>query len=333
VLEYLDTELGKFGIGQVGSTHEEADVLTRFRDHQSSQLRALGRPGSIAPARSFDAGIIGLAESTRLDDDFASRYGPWALVAGASEGIGEAFSQELAGRGLNLLLVARRVEPLERLADEIRDRHGIEVRSVSLDLASPDLAARGTALCDEFEVGLLVYNAAHAEIGEFLATSIESKLRTVDVNCRGPLVLASVFGERMVQRGRGGLVLLSSLAGFQGSALVTAYAASKAFDTVLAEGLWAEFAPHGVDVLAMVAGATSTPNFLSQTPENKRSSAFPMEPAAVAREALATLGRGPIRVAGRTNKLVNFVMSRLLSRRRAVSFMSRMTRRLYRGDG
>lgn len=263
-----------------------------------------------------------------LDPEFHQRYGPVAVIAGASEGIGRAFAHALAEQGLDLILIARRVELLEAEAALLRRRHRVEVTTVPLDLGAPDLAARFTAAIEGKDVGFFVYNACYSKIGAFLETDLDSKLATIDVNCRGPLTLTSILAPRLVARGRGGLVLMSSMSGQQGTAMVATYAATKAFDTVLAEGLWAELRPHGVDVLACVAGATSTPNFLAQTPERKQKKAFPMTPDDVARGALANLRNGPVHYAGPVNSAVAFA-GRFLSRKRAVSFISKNTRAIY----
>lgn len=263
-----------------------------------------------------------------LDPEFHQRYGPVAVVAGASEGIGRAYAHALAEKGLDLILIARRTEPLEAEATLIRRRHRVNVETVSLDLGAADLAERFTKAIDGKDVGLLVYNACYSKIGPFLGTDLASKLATVDVNCRGPLVLSTIMGERLAARGRGGIVLMSSMSGLQGTAMVATYAATKAFDTVLGEGLWAELRPKGVDVLVCVAGATSTPNFLAQTPESKREKVFPMTPEDVARGGLANLRNGPVYIAGPINRGVAFA-GRFMSRRRAVSFMSKNTRAVY----
>jgi short-subunit dehydrogenase len=260
--------------------------------------------------------------------DFTAKYGPWAVVAGASEGIGAAFSRQLAAKGLKLILIARRAEPLDALATELR-AGGCDVVVWAADLGDAGIEAEARRLVVEHEIGLVVLNACASQTGPFLDLDLRGKLATLDVNCRAPLILTSVFGEAMRARGRGGIVFMSSLTGFQGLALLSTYAATKAFCTVLAEGLWDELGAHGVDVLCNVAGATLTPNFEKQIAAERRSSAMPMTPAAVAAEALAALGRRPLHVAGRRNRVVHFVMSRLFSRRRAVRFFGSATRRLY----
>jgi len=258
--------------------------------------------------------------------DFRVRYGPWALVTGASVGLGECFARALAARGLNLLLVARRPEPLDALAGDLRRTHGIEVRTVAADVGRPDLLDVIDRLAAGAEVGLVIHNAAFSALGPFLDRPVEDHLQVLDVNCRAPAMLAHHFGRRMVARGRGGILLVSSLAGGQGCPMVAHYAASKAYEIVLAEGLWDELGPLGVDVLACRAGPTRTPGFESSSP---RAKVPVMEPEPVVEEALAALGHGPVVIAGRLNRAVNFVMQRLLSRGAAVRFMGRNTRKMY----
>jgi short-subunit dehydrogenase len=259
---------------------------------------------------------------------FAARYGPWALVAGASAGLGEAFARQLAARGLHLLLLARRAEPLGRLAAELRAAHGVEVRTAPADLGSPDLAEVVARLAGASEVGLLVYNAAASAIGPFLENPLAEHLRVLDVNCRAPLELCHRLGGPMAARGHGGLLLMASLAGGQGNPWLASYAASKAFDIVLAEGLWAELRARGVDVLACRAGATRTAGFLASRPLGR----VPlMEPEAVAARALEALGRGPTVVAGALNQVAAFLFTRLLPRRLSIRLMGSATRRLYQG--
>jgi short-subunit dehydrogenase len=258
--------------------------------------------------------------------DFRARYGPWALVTGASEGIGECFARALASRGLGLLLVARRQVPLDALAADLRSAHGVEVRTASADVARPDLLAVLDTLAGDVEVGLVVHNAAFSALGPFLDRPLDDLVKVIDVNCRAPLLMAHHFGRKMAERHRGGILLMSSLAGGQGCPMVASYAASKAFEIILAEGLWDEFRPAGVDVLACRAGPTRTPSYEASRPRKK----VPiMEPMPVVEEALAALGRKPVVVAGRLNRAVNFVMQRILSRPAAVRFMGKSTRQMY----
>ncbi len=221
---------------------------------------------------------------------FLKRYGPWALIAGASEGIGAAFAQELARRGLNLVLVARRREPLEAAAREIAGIAKVQVRCIPLDLARADAAAALANELADLDLGLVVYNAALAPTGEFLQIPLEEQLAAIDVNTRGPLGMAHHFGQRLAARGSGGILLMSSLTAFQGSPFVATYGATKSFLLTLAEGLWFELAPRGVDVLAVCAGATRTPRYLKRAQGRAPGE---LEPDQVAREAWRVLGAGP----------------------------------------
>ncbi|MCA9772427.1 MAG: SDR family NAD(P)-dependent oxidoreductase, partial [Myxococcales bacterium] len=160
---------------------------------------------------------------------FRAKYGPWALVAGASEGIGEAFAEELGARGLNLTLVARRAGPLEAVARRLADRHGVETRAIAQDLSTDDAPGRLVDAVGDREIGFLVYNAAYSVIGRFLDLDVDVHLKTLATNCRTPLVLTHHFGRQMAARGRGGIVWMSSMSSLQGSAMVGSYAATKAF--------------------------------------------------------------------------------------------------------
>jgi len=261
------------------------------------------------------------------DSSFASRYGPWALIAGASEGIGEHFARQLAARGLHLVLVARRAELLEALAGEIAKEHGVEVRTLALDLSAPDTTRQIQSATADLEVGMLVYNAAVSVLGSFLDHTIEEYRTEQEVNCRRPLELTHHFAGPMGARGRGGVVLMSSLAGSQGSPFISHYGATKAWNLVFAEGLWGELSERGIDVLTCRAGATRTPKYLRDTGEEKRSSFVPeMESADVVTEALAELGKRPSMVPGRANRLAAALLQRLLPRRAAVNVMARASR-------
>lgn len=256
-------------------------------------------------------------------------YGPWGVVIGASEGIGEAFSKELARAGLNVALVARRPAALEALSTQLATDYGIEARPIPLDLGEADAIthlADATADCD---VGLAIYNAALSRIGPFFDWPVEDRVREIAVNCVGPVSVAHLFAGRFAVRARSGLILMSSLAGFQGSPLVANYAATKAYNRILAEGLWEELQERNIDVLACNAGATLTPAYVNSRP-NKQAFAPPeMPPEAVAVEALEALGRRPSVVTGRANRLAAFVMNRLLPRRTSIRIMGRSARSMY----
>src|SRR6266540_5009373 len=204
-----------------------------------------------------------MAEKT----NFAARYGSWAIVAGASEGIGATYAEALAARGLNLVLVARRSELLQSLSSELSTKYNVETKIIVLDLAAPDAVEQIAENTKDVEIGLLVYNAAFSAIGPFLERSLDDHFKEIHTNIHAPLKLIYLFAERMLTQGHGGIVLMSSLSAFQGSAYISTYAATKAFNIVLAEGLWEEWRAQGVDVLVCVSGAIKTPNYVASEPE------------------------------------------------------------------
>jgi short-subunit dehydrogenase len=261
---------------------------------------------------------------------FRERYGPWALVAGGSLGLGAEWTRQLAERGLDLVVVAESPEPLIPHCEELARRTAVEVVPVVADLGEAALLEQLRPALAEREVGLLVYNAAHSHVGPFLGQPLEDKLRVLDVNCRGLLLLVHQLAPALAARGRGGIAIMSSLSALQGTALVSTYAASKAFDLILAEALWEELRRYGVDVLAVVAGAIRTPGWEATQPARGRMAPPVMEPAQVVREALDALDAGPSRVIGRANRWLSRLLLHAMPRRRAVASMGRSMRALYR---
>jgi short-subunit dehydrogenase len=260
---------------------------------------------------------------------FAEKYGPWALVAGASEGIGGSFAQQIAARGVNVVLAARRPEPLERTARAIATSTGVQVRTVSVDLTGDDVIDRLTAATDGIDIGLVVYNAGatHGAV-RFHDEPVDKALGLVRLNCAGPVLVSHHYGARMLERGRGGIILLSSMSALAGSARTVTYAATKAFDLVLAEGLWAEMSRRGVDVLCLVAGATRTPA-MERSGARIGGEAFPgMDPDDVALEGLDNVANGPVWVAGAENR-AGYEHLRSLPRVQVIEYMSQGARIIY----
>lgn len=265
-------------------------------------------------------------------DEFRSRYGPCALVAGAAVGLGAEYSRQIAAKGLDLVLIDRDADPLAHTAAAIRAAHGVRVDPFTLDLGRADLIAALTPLIAGREIGLLVYNAAVGTVAPFVEMEAAHIETMVDVNCRGPLRLAHALLPPMQHRGRGGLILMSSLSGNVGSSQLTVYAASKAFALVLAQALWAECRPSGVDVLAVQPGSTRTPGWLSSQPSGPDASPMPaMDPADVVREALAALGVEPTIVPGEANRQAAEMMTRM-PHRQAIELLSSITSQLVRND-
>lgn len=253
---------------------------------------------------------------------FASSYGPWAIVAGGSEGLGAAFATQIARRGVHMVLVARRPEPLEQTADHVRREHGVEVITVAADLGAPGAVDQIVTAAAGVEIGLVVANAAFVPRGRFLDTAAADLAATVEVNCKSSMLLARTFLPGMAGRGRGGLILMSSLVGMQGVPGLAAYSATKAYLISLGESLWAELRPSGVDVLTVCAGAVSTPGYQQAT---RRQAPGTTPPELVAAIALRSLGHGFRVVPGTLNRVSTFALNRLAPRKTAIAIFGRAT--------
>lgn len=240
-------------------------------------------------------------------DAFKHRYGPWAVVTGASEGIGRAFAQDLAARGLHLVLVARREPLLAQLADELQRTHGVQCRVLALDLAELSAAQRLADQTAELDVGLLVAAAGFGTSGPLLANPLADEASMVALNCSSVLAQAWHFGPRLARRGRGGVVFMSSLLAFFGTPRAANYAATKAYVQSLAEGLRVEWAPAGVDVIASAPGPIQS-GFASRADMNM-AQALPAE--VVARVTLQALGRQTTVRPGWLSKLLGWSLATL----------------------
>lgn len=232
---------------------------------------------------------------------FSDRYGPWAIVTGASSGIGEAFAHALAERGVRSLLVARRAAKLDRVAHEVVAATGIECRTLPVDLAAPAFIDSVLEACRGLDVGLVISNAGYNPTGGFEERSREELCRILDVNCRAPLLLAHAFGPRLLERGRGGFLITGSIEGFFGVPHSVAYSASKNYVQALGEGLWGECLEQGIDVLVLAPGATDT-----EILRERNMSDLPgiMQPHEVAEYGLDHLGDGPTAIPGESNRQI-----------------------------
>ncbi|MBM3658134.1 MAG: SDR family NAD(P)-dependent oxidoreductase [Actinobacteria bacterium] len=236
---------------------------------------------------------------------FADRYGPWGLVLGASHGIGNAFAHELAARGVSVVMAARPDDGLDAAADAVRAAHGVEVRTVEVDLIADDMIGRLAPATADLDIGLLACVAGGVDsVGRFLDHPAERAERLVRLNCLAPIRACHHYGSHLRARGRGGIVLISSLAGVFGTDGTVAYSAAKSFDLVLAQGLWAELRPHGVDVIGLVLGNVRTPTLLASGLRHDPDTFPGMEPDEVARVGLDRLGEAPMWVVGDDNRMI-----------------------------
>jgi short-subunit dehydrogenase len=238
------------------------------------------------------------------------RYGRWALVTGASSGIGAEFARALARDGVSLVLAARRGDRLAALADEIAKQHNVEARVVACDLATPEGVQTCLAAVDGLDLAILVNNAGVGYSGRFDRQSADRLAAMVQLNCAAPVMLTAALLPKLRARGRGAVIFSGSVAGAQPLPLHALYAATKAFDNLLAEGLWGELRGSGVDVLVLEPGSTET-----EFQEAAGEIAHGGESAEkVVRTALRALGRQPSVVSGVFNWLRANAGARLLPR-------------------
>ena len=261
---------------------------------------------------------------------FSSRYGPWALVTGAARGLGAEYSWQIAAKGINVLMIDLLADELARMADDIRKASGREIETLTVDLSLPGFIDKIKQHTDSLEIGLLVSNAAYGPVGMFVERGLEEKLRVLAVNVRAPLTLAHEFATKMAARGRGGIILMSSASAMQGTPYVANYAATKAYNLILAEGLWAELRRKGVDVLGFMPGTTRTPGYLeSKAQAGNTNMVRVMEPEPTVAEALSALGKRPSHIAGRGNRVTFFISGKLVPRTAAIGFTAKMMDKMY----
>jgi short-subunit dehydrogenase len=232
--------------------------------------------------------------------DIAEKYGPWALVVGASDGVGALFAEHLADEGVNVALVARRQHVLDEVAQGIRERTNAETRTSAIDLTDPDASQRIIEATNDLEVGMLVYCAGgDPNYQPFLANPVSAAEDLLQRNCLVLMRLCHHFAGQMVERRRGGIVNFTSGAALAGGRNMVAYGGTKAFDMVFTEGLWVELHDKGVDVLGLVLGMTDTPALRKLEFERGRLASIDEVPegavtaASVVDEAFANLGNGP----------------------------------------
>ena len=234
--------------------------------------------------------------------EFKEKYGPWAIVTGANAGIGKAIATELAARGLNIIGIARRQDLLDELQEELSEDYAVEVRTLQLDLTDPESISKIELLTSDLDIGLVVPNAGVEVSGRFTDSTLEANERMLHLNVHAPMQLAKIFGAKMASRGRGGILFLSSLFGYQGIPFVANYAATKAYILSLGEALHVELKPQGVDVTVLSPGLTDTAMPANMPINFSRMPVFKQRPEDVASTGLNALGRKATVVSGLLNK-------------------------------
>jgi len=266
-----------------------------------------------------------------MRNDLNRRYGDWCLVAGAAEGLGQAYSTCLAEQGLNLIMVDLQKNSLDSLARKLEASFGIQTIALSIDLASVDSVKIMMEAIRNTTCRLMIYNAAFSRVMKFQDNDPEMLDRYIEVNTRIPIQLIHAFCRfhSGSSEHKKGILLMSSLAGSWGTKLLAPYGASKAFNHILAESLHCELKGEGFDVLACIAGATSTPAYLASLPTGKAKNRFTMTPEAVVNSALKSLGNRPFVIPGFRNKLTYFLLTRILPRRISLRIMNQAVGNMY----
>ena len=243
-----------------------------------------------------------------------SKYGPAAIVTGASSGIGRSFARLLAEAGFQLLLPARRIDRLKDLAAELEAAHGVSVVPLEVDLNSTEAVETIFAATAAMDVGLLINNAGFRDAGQYQDIDPARAASMIDINAKLPVLLTHRMLPRLLERGRGGLLFTGSVEANMGLPFSCVYAATKAFIRSLGEGLWGELQGHNIDVLVIEPGSTDTENYARQGLDPSASDAV-WQPDDVARTGLENIANGPILPVGDATE------------REAIMSMARMPRR------
>ncbi len=264
---------------------------------------------------------------------FKEKYGPWALITGGSAGIGEAFAWILAERGFNLILVARNRERLEGKAAEIQAQNPtVQIRTYQADLSLSGTVESLINFTADLEIGLVIPNAAMETNGTFLKNEFEDEARLIQLNITTPAQLAHHYGRLMSQRGHGGILFVSSIAGYGPTPYLANYGASKAYIISLAEALHYELKKHGVDVLVLSPGLTDTPFAINSGMNWDQIGAPYMDADTTALLGLKALGKKSSVIPGRINWLVMFVRKYIFTRALNITVFGRMIERAISRD-
>ncbi|PKL82955.1 MAG: oxidoreductase [Ignavibacteriae bacterium HGW-Ignavibacteriae-3] len=242
------------------------------------------------------------------------KYGVWALITGASAGIGEEFAKRFASENINLILVARREEKLNKLAAELKTKNDIEVVSAPVDLSEPNFIVKLQSYIGDREISILVNNAGFGYNGEFQKAELKNQIDMISVNCLAPTIITHNILQGMVNRKKGAIIFLGSLVGYQPTPFTTSYSATKAFNLFMGEGLWYELKKYNIDVLALNPGGTKTE---FQKVANTSAGPYPRDVSQVVDTALKHLGKRMSVVDGFMNKVLS-IIPRFITRRMTV---------------
>jgi short-subunit dehydrogenase len=265
-----------------------------------------------------------------LDKSFLNKYGPWAVVLGAAEGIGAAYSEALAKRGMNIILVDKEKESQEKLATILEAKYGIKTACLCLNLKDKDAVDRIMVEVQKQDCRLLIYNGAYSKVASFLSLSKDDLEQFIAINTRSQLLLVHAFAKHLHQKNSsGGIIMMSSLAGLIGVQLVAPYAATKAFAWNLAEALHHELKRDNIDVMSCIAGATISPTYDATDPNYGLLKPSVMKADKVADAALQKLGKTHLFIPGFSNRFNYFLLTRIFPRKWAASIANNTIYSMY----
>jgi short-subunit dehydrogenase len=253
------------------------------------------------------------------------RYGDWALITGASSGIGEEFARALASERINLVLVARRKNRLENLSNELSTKNNINVITSITDLTSDNFLDKIIRDAEDKDISILINNAGIGKPGEFIKGDINYDSDMIKLNCMAPVVLTNYFAKKMILKKKGAIIFLGSVVAYQPSPMMASYAATKSFNFSFGNALWYELKKYGIDVLTVNPGNTIT-EFNRMVLDNK--SILTRNASQVVKSALKSLGKKPNVVDGAINKILTS-FSRAVSVRLIVNITGIIMNKLY----
>lgn len=240
---------------------------------------------------------------------FKEKYGSWAIITGASSGLGVEFAHQLAEKGLNLVLVARREELMVELAKKIQSKYPVEVKIIALDLAKEGFYNELAEKTSDLDIGLIVNNAGMNIEGHFYRGDLDRNIQMIRLNMEAPFTIAYEMGKKFIERGKGGIIFTASSSSFQATPYLSHYGATKAYLLSLAESMNYEFKDKGVNVIALCPGMTE-----SEMTKGMKGNPIVMKAAPVVKLAIDNLGKQAYVVPGLGNKIQAFMTQRVLGR-------------------
>ncbi|MEH6344801.1 MAG: SDR family NAD(P)-dependent oxidoreductase [Bermanella sp.] len=263
--------------------------------------------------------------------NFKQQYGQWAVVIGGTSGIGESLSDLIAQQGINIILVARQKSVLVSKANDLSHRFSVEVKTIQADLSDANDITKVIEQTQELDVGLFIPCAGLETHGALIDIPLEEELRLLQLNVISTLSLTRHFSQLFSNKGKGGILLVSSMSGHAPSPYTANYSGSKAYVLQLGLSLHWEMKQKGVDVTVLSPGFTTTPmtkafDELREGAENP----FPvLTPNQVANEALNALGKQPLIIPGRKNRFMISIMRRVLTTVKGINLAGKMVEKVY----